>query len=338
MRGKAGGRAGRSRFEARYNTQCGILHYRATIATANIDVLGYVVVVGFTASQPGRTSSPNGLFEIFEHTYRRQLPQPSSCNYLIVEHEPALPTRHRARACGALQTASADPVFYKFEPAIYSTGRKFPHTLQLARMGASASRASRKKGQGPVAKPKSQSAPANRAVLKASSESSAYPLTGLHIDHLRALVRDHPELAAMDIGSLVSTLILPTTKDKSYVEHLRLTSDTARFTSDKADAFVSYAWSMSLATVVDSLRGFSGFIWMDCFVLNQHFKHVITTEVLQGVFGDALQAIGKVFIVASPWRKPVVVERIWCVFEQYTAFEKKAVVTLVCCPRRRRRT
>ena len=194
-------------------------------------------------------------------------------------------------------------------------------------MGTSASRASRKKD--PVAKPKSQSAPANRAVLQASGGVSAYPLTGLHIDHLRALVRDHPELAAMDIGTLVSTFILPTTKDKSYVEHLRLSTDTARLTSDKADAFVSYAWSMSLATVVDSLRGFSGFIWMDCFVLNQHFKHVITTEVLQGVFGDALQAIGKVFIVASPWRKPVVVERIWCVYEQYTAFEKKAAVTLV---------
>jgi len=196
-------------------------------------------------------------------------------------------------------------------------------------MGASASRASRKKGQGPVAKPKSQSAPANRAILQASGGSSAYPLTGLHVDHLRALVRDHPELTKKDIGTLVRKLILPTTKDKSYVEHLRLSADTARLTSDKADAFVSYAWSMSLATVVDSLRGFSGFIWMDCFVLNQHFKHVITPDVLQGVFGDALEAIGKVFIVASPWRKPVVVERIWCVYEQYTAFEKKAAVTLV---------
>jgi hypothetical protein len=50
---------------------------------------------------------------------------------------------------------------------------------------------------------------ANRVALQASR--SAYPLTGLHIDHLRGLVRDKPELATMD----VSTFILPSTQDKS---------------------------------------------------------------------------------------------------------------------------
>jgi hypothetical protein len=64
---------------------------------------------------------------------------------------------------------------------------------------------------------------------------------------------------------------------------------------------------------------------------------VITPEVLQCVLGDALQALGNVFIVASPWRKPVVVERIWCVFEQYTAFAKGVEVTLVLPTKEERR-
>ena len=166
--------------------------------------------------------------------------------------------------------------------------------------------------------------------LKAASRTArSYPVWGVDLDHLRSLVKVHPEFASWDIGRLCVEFIKPTTKNMSYAEFLMLDETTKGFVKPKADFFVSYAWSLTFGQVLDALEGLAGFAWIDVFALNQNSSTTISTEDLQGVFGQALKTIGKVYMIASPWRKPVIVTRIWCVFEQYMASELKVDVELL---------
>jgi len=152
---------------------------------------------------------------------------------------------------------------------------------------------------------------------------------GVDLDHLRSLIIERPEFYSGDIGKLCVEFIKPKTKNKSYAEYLMLNNKTRRFVKPKADFFVSYAWLLTLGQVLDALEGLSGFAWIDVFTLNQNSSTTLSTDELQGVFGEALKTIGKVYMIASPWRKPVIVTRIWCVFEQYMASELDVDVELL---------
>ena len=131
------------------------------------------------------------------------------------------------------------------------------------------------------------------------------------------------------MADVCEKFVKPTTKTKSLVEHLQNDTNTSQFVSEKADVFVSYAWSTPFADLLDALRNYSGFVWIDLFILNQNSSTTLSTDDLQGVFGEALKTIGKVYMIASPWRKPVIVTRIWCVFEQYMASELDVDVELL---------
>jgi hypothetical protein len=116
-------------------------------------------------------------------------------------------------------------------------------------------------------------------------------------------------------------LVKPTTMQSknSYAEFLLLQPAKKKHVKPIADMFVSYPWTTTFGLLVSSLAEFDGFVYVDVFIVNQHIHQVITTEVLQKTFGDAIEAIGSMGIICSPWKQPENVGRAWCVFELLTA-------------------
>ena len=165
-------------------------------------------------------------------------------------------------------------------------------------------------------------------MTKASLES--YPIHGIHTTYLLKLAEEHPEWASKNIYTLVRELVKPQTNEKqSWVAKLGQDEATKQFITPKADAFLSYAWKMSLTQILQALDGRSLFIWMDCFCLDQHIHQTISPEELTGVFRMALKEIGTVLVMGSPWKQPLVTTRIWCVLEQCVAAELDLKVELV---------
>jgi len=169
-------------------------------------------------------------------------------------------------------------------------------------------------------------APAEPSAASRQSDEP-WPLCGVHMDHVRTLVKTHPELAEKDMHHFVAVFILPLTKDSSYVDHLNLDAANAAATNDKADVFVSYAWTTPLETLVDALRDVKGFVWIDALCLNQHARPAVTPRALQGPLANVLQAVGRVHLVATPWHKPACFERAWCTFEHHVAVQRGAAVS-----------
>jgi len=162
-----------------------------------------------------------------------------------------------------------------------------------------------------------------------SKTHGSYPVWGVDLVHLRNLILKYPEFYSWNIGKLCNEFIKPMTKNKSYAEYLMLNRKTRRFVKPKADFFVSYAWSLTFGQMLNALEGLSGFAWIDVLALNQNSSTSLSADELRGVFGEALKKIGKVYMIATPWRKPVLVTRIWCVFEQYMASELGVDVELL---------
>jgi len=123
--------------------------------------------------------------------------------------------------------------------------------------------------------------------LLQARKPASYPVWGVDLAHLRNLITKRPEFVSGDIGKLCNEFIKPMAKNRSYVEYLVLNSKTRPFVKPKADFFVSYAWSLTLGQVLDALEGLSGFAWIDVFTLNQNSSTTLSTDELQGVFGQA---------------------------------------------------
>ena len=60
-------------------------------------------------------------------------------------------------------------------------------------------------------------------------------------------------------------------------------------------------------------------VWWDLFSINQHIETQWTFEWLSTTFMSAIQEIGRVVMVMSPWNNPIPYSRAWCVFEAYCA-------------------
>ena len=113
----------------------------------------------------------------------------------------------------------------------------------------------------------------------------------------------------------------------SYVELL--------WRSDRADAtgiatwFMSHAWKYSFLDVCDAARAFfvrecgseeaadKVVIWFDLFSNSQHDTSAKAFEWWTGTFMNAIQTMGNVLMIMTPWDNPITLTRAWCVFEVY---------------------
>jgi len=98
----------------------------------------------------------------------------------------------------------------------------------------------------------------------------------------------------------------------------------------KPNAFVSHAFTYKFLDAVDALEAHfkderdEAVVWWDLFSINQHIDKDWSIDWLKTTFKSAIQDIGRVVMVMSPWNRPVTFERAWCVFEVYCAIDTGA--------------
>jgi len=156
---------------------------------------------------------------------------------------------------------------------------------------------------------------------------------------------DAPMLA--NIGHAVDLVVKPATKGIpclrdgilgcSYVDFLEDVDDVG-----KAIALLSYTWTYKVVDVVQALNRWvaseghrridtrRAYIWICSLCLNQHRMHkALSPEALAGEFGPRVVAIGRLLPMLDPWRTPAYVTRAWCLFELYTAIQKKVPISII---------
>jgi tetratricopeptide (TPR) repeat protein len=153
-------------------------------------------------------------------------------------------------------------------------------------------------------------------------ESSAFPLCGISVDFVNSLVEKGVIDERWTISQVVDKFVKLETADmkSSYVEYMCKTPKLAKHVKSKADFFLSYAWSYQIGQVLSALKKRKGlFMWMDCFIVNQHESGVKDLDTWLKTFGSAVQSIGLIVPVLIPWNAPVPCTRSWCTFEFFIA-------------------
>ena len=113
---------------------------------------------------------------------------------------------------------------------------------------------------------------------------------------------------------------------------------------------LSYGWGNSIGDIVDALVDFCNrcnldhkrtYVWICCLCNNQHrvaeskkLGEEISFEEFSTIFGDRVQNIGHVVAIMAPWRQPVYVSRVWCIYELFTAYNNDACNLDIAMPPR----
>ncbi|CAB9510841.1 Kinesin light chain [Seminavis robusta] len=107
----------------------------------------------------------------------------------------------------------------------------------------------------------------------------------------------------------------------------------------EATHMLSYSWNYSIGDIVDTLNDFCQqnqldpkrtYIWMCCLCVNQHrvvensAQHksgmIASTKVdFFAIFGERVKKIGHLLAMMAPWKAPIYITRVWCIFEIFTA-------------------
>ncbi|CAB9523312.1 Hydra magnipapillata [Seminavis robusta] len=107
----------------------------------------------------------------------------------------------------------------------------------------------------------------------------------------------------------------------------------------EATHMLSYSWNYTIGDIVDTLSDFClqnnlnpkrTYIWMCCLCVNQH--RVVQNSAQQksgmiasakvdffAIFGERVKNIGHLLAMMAPWKAPIYITRVWCIFEIFTA-------------------
>ena len=99
---------------------------------------------------------------------------------------------------------------------------------------------------------------------------------------------------------------------------------------------LSYGWGNSIGDIADALVDYCNrcnldlkctYVWICCLCNNQHrvaeskkLGKEISFEEFSKIFGDRVEIIGHVVAIMAPWRQPVYISRVWCIYELFTAY------------------
>jgi hypothetical protein len=162
------------------------------------------------------------------------------------------------------------------------------------------------------------------------SEMVNVPDYGLQFLFLLELIDEigRDNLLELTTKQVCDTFILENTKEKktSYCDML-LDIDDKTKAVDKANVFVSHAWSYQFLEVIEALSDHFGhaadstYVWIDIFTVNQHTRHVKKpAEWWKDTFKNAIHRINHTVVVINPWDSPVVFQRAWCLWELYCSY------------------
>jgi len=91
-----------------------------------------------------------------------------------------------------------------------------------------------------------------------------------------------------------------------------------------ASVFISHAWKYTFVEVISALEYHfrnepNIFIWFDLVSNNQIQAPNLSFEWWSNTFKSAIEDFGRVVLILSPFDKPIVLTRGWCIFEIYCA-------------------
>eukprot|EP00554_Chaetoceros_debilis_P006376 CAMPEP_0194072624 /NCGR_PEP_ID=MMETSP0149-20130528/317_1 /TAXON_ID=122233 /ORGANISM="Chaetoceros debilis, Strain MM31A-1" /LENGTH=495 /DNA_ID=CAMNT_0038752521 /DNA_START=38 /DNA_END=1522 /DNA_ORIENTATION=+ len=111
-----------------------------------------------------------------------------------------------------------------------------------------------------------------------------------------------------------------------------------------ASIMLSYTWRYTIGDIVDVLTNYCKsnglnqkklYVWICCLCVNQHRvvgmkkrKEDIPFEEFHNVFHGRVTSIGHVLAMMSPWTGPEYLNRVWCIFELFTASKESCKVTI----------
>ena len=137
----------------------------------------------------------------------------------------------------------------------------------------------------------------------------------------------------------------------AYVNCLEMDDDHVGI----ANFMLSYSWSYTIGDIVDTLACYcksSGndpkrtYVWICFLCINQHpvieqkqqqerSGRIMSTTAQSATvdffteFGDRVHEIGHVLAMMTPWHSPGYLQRIWCVYELYSAHTKGCKISIV---------
>jgi tetratricopeptide (TPR) repeat protein len=131
-------------------------------------------------------------------------------------------------------------------------------------------------------------------------------------------------LAGLTTDQVKDAVFVPITAETqlSLCEQLQSTGDEG---VGIATWFVSHAWIYLFLELVEALesffaaepQGLDTCVWLDLVSTSQHGTFSRPPEWWATTFQNAIQSMGNMVMVMSPWDKPVTLTRAWCILELY---------------------
>jgi hypothetical protein len=178
------------------------------------------------------------------------------------------------------------------------------------------------------------------AGIEAKEEKSVADIT--EINYYKRKVEKTELYSDMELTDYMNILkhtdLVPAGKQVSYASFIAEESDRSGHRNvGKATVFVSHVWKMTvrdffevcLAEMADD-----DYAWIDLYLHNQYQGAVSTIGDENSMywinkFGELIAGIGKVVAIVTDWEKPVMLTRIWCLFELNAAIDTGAELKFV---------
>jgi hypothetical protein len=156
----------------------------------------------------------------------------------------------------------------------------------------------------------------------------------LALQKLRDIILpDHPDYTTTEV---CDNIVKPWTVDKQYSLYELIQKDfsnnvhpelgllASEAIGPTAMVFVSHAWRYRFQDLVSALETFfdqnesydkdTTYLWVDLFLNNQHTAPSLPFEWWSSVFRDAINEIGHTCLVLNPWKSPIPLTRVWCLW------------------------
>eukprot|EP01043_Picozoa_sp_COSAG02_P045093 COSAG02_NODE_4091_length_5797_cov_127.687434_2_plen_570_part_00 len=176
-------------------------------------------------------------------------------------------------------------------------------------------------------------------------EDAGFPKLTVSVSWLKRFVEVNGEtLAGKTTDEVVRTLLIPQTAERrcSVAEVLagqrlrpEIIDDTAMCVGD-ATCLVSHAWSDSFLDTVGTIVDWGQtkpdpdveFVWLDVFAVSQHAPPLTETQDWDALYRTAVDEIGQVIMVLTPWDRPSALSHLWCTWDFLCAFDTQAELML----------
>jgi hypothetical protein len=176
--------------------------------------------------------------------------------------------------------------------------------------------------------------------LEAKAEKSAKDVK--EIAYYRRKVEQTEPYEEMELTDYMNVLkledLVPADQKVAYADFIRTKSDSSgRRMVGAATVFVSHVWKMTAKDFFEvclAEMAEDDYAWIDLYLHNQYQGAVSTIGDENSMywinkFGELIGGIGKVIAIVTDWESPVMLTRIWCLFELNAAIDTDAELRFV---------